>query len=237
VIDAQTADASAALSEADERMYSAKRSQRASALIQTTAVLRAVEDASDPELSRHTSRVALFAVRVARRLGLPELELRWISAAAELHDIGKVAIPDAIVDKTASLEGDEWAFIRRHTVIGERIALSAPSLAPVAPLIRSSHERWDGAGYPDGLAGDAIPLGAQIIFVCDAFDAMTSDRPYRRALPAETALAELADGAGTQFSAEVVQAFAACWNDTTPVAPPAGGDVPDVANVATTPAG
>jgi HD-GYP domain-containing protein (c-di-GMP phosphodiesterase class II) len=146
-------------------------------------------------------------------MGVPESDLRWISAAAELHDVGKLAIPDAIVAKTASLDDDEWAFIHRHTLIGEHIAQSAQSLGRVAPLIRSSHERWDGTGYPDGLAGDAIPLGAQIIFACDAFDAMTSDRPYRRALPFRVALGELTAGAGTQFAPAVVEAFVACCAD------------------------
>ena len=98
--------------------------------------------------------------------------------AAELHDIGKVAIPDSIVEKPGPLDDEEWAFMRRHTIIGERILAAAPSLAPVGELVRSSHERYDGRGYPDGLAGEDIPLGARIIAVCDAFDAMLADRPY-----------------------------------------------------------
>ena len=96
-----------------------------------------------------------------------------------LHDVGKVAIPDAILDKPGPLDEDEWAFMRRHTIIGERILHAAPALAAAAPLVRSRHERFDGTGYPDGLAGDDIPLGARIIAVCDAYDAMISDRPYR----------------------------------------------------------
>ena len=128
-------------------------------------------------------------------------------AGADLHDIGKAAIPDAILSKPGPLDDGEWAFMRRHTLIGERIVASAHALTSVAKLVRSSHERWDGAGYPDGLAGDAIPLGARIIFVCDAFDAMLADRPYSKGLGFELALAELEHCAGSQFDPQVVAAF------------------------------
>ena len=104
-------------------------------------------------------------------------QLDVLRRAAELHDVGKAAIPDSILAAGAA-ERDEWEFMRRHTLIGERILAAAPALAPVAELVRSSHERWDGGGYPDGLARHQIPLGARIITVCDAFDAMTHDRPY-----------------------------------------------------------
>ena len=217
VVDASTIDASSALSEADERMYGAKRSRRNSALAQTTAVLRSVQDAVDGELGRHTSQVAILADRVARQMGLSELEVGWVRCAAELHDIGKVAIPAAIMHKRETLDPQEWAFIHRHTLIGEHIAESASALSPVAPIIRSSHERWDGGGYPDGLAGEEIPVAAQIVFVCDAFDAMTSDRPYRAALPTAFALRELRAAAGTQFSPRVIDAFIAGWTDEQPV--------------------
>jgi diguanylate cyclase (GGDEF)-like protein len=217
VVDATTTDASAALSRADERMYETKRSRRNSPLAQTTAVLRAVQDAVDVDLAGHTSRVALLADDVARHLGLSELEVRRTRCAAELHDVGKLAIPAEILGKREGLDPQEWAFVRRHTIIGEHIAECASALSPIAPVIRSSHERWDGGGYPDGLAGDEIPIGAQIVFVCDAFDAMTSDRPYRGALPTAFALRELQLAAGTQFSPRVVEAFLAC----------AAGDAPD----------
>ena len=128
-------------------------------------------------------------------------------AGAELHDIGKAAIPDAILSKPGPLDEGEWAFMRRHTLIGERIVASAHALASVAKLVRSSHERWDGGGYPDGLVGEASPLGARIIFVCDAFDAMLADRPYSAPLAFEPALAELDRCAGTQFDPQVVAAF------------------------------
>ena len=115
---------------------------------------------------------------------------------AELHDIGKLAVPDAILNKPGPLDEGEWAFMRRHTLVGERILAAAPALLDVARLVRSSHERYDGSGYPDGLVGESIPLGSRVIAVCDAWDAMTTDRPYRRAMPREDALAELERCAG-----------------------------------------
>ena len=129
--------------------------------------------------------------------------------AAELHDVGKVAIPDAIINKPGPLDDDEWAFMRRHTLIGERIVAAAPALGAVAQLVRASHEHWDGAGYPDATAGEDIPLGARIVAVCDAYDAIVSDRPYRRGRSAAEAMAELHRCAGTQFDPAVVDAFAA----------------------------
>jgi HD-GYP domain-containing protein (c-di-GMP phosphodiesterase class II) len=157
--------------------------------------------------------VAELAEKTAERLGLPAHEVKLIALAAELHDVGKTAIPDAILNKPGPLDADEWEFMRRHTVIGERIILAAPSLAPTASLVRSSHERFDGTGYPDALRGDAIPLGASIIAVCDAFDAMVSERPYRSAMAVGAALDELHNCAGTQFDPRVVDAFSALVAD------------------------
>src|ERR687887_476875 len=128
---------------------------------------------------------------------------------AELHDVGKVAIPDAIINKPGPLDDAEWAFMKRHTLIGERIVAAAPALCGVAKLVRASHERWDGGGYPDGLAGEDIPLGARIVAVCDTYDAIIADRPYRPARRAAEALAELRRCAGTQFDPAVVDAFVA----------------------------
>ena len=129
--------------------------------------------------------------------------------AGELHDIGKVAIPDAIMSKPGPLDPDEWAIVRRHTIIGERILAAAPALSQVAKLVRSSHERNDGTGYPEGLAGDEIPLGSRIVAVCDAFDAMIGPRPYRRGMSEEAAIAELRACASTQFDPKVVDVFCA----------------------------
>ena len=152
-----------------------------------------------PDLRDHIDDVAVHAQSVARRLGLRAHELYEVVRAAELHDIGKMAIPDALLQKPGPLDAAEWEFMRQHTIIGERMLHMAPALARVAQLVRWSHERVDGTGYPDGLAGDEIPLGARIVSVCDAFDAMTTDRPYRGAVSADEAVAELLRHAGTQF--------------------------------------
>jgi HD-GYP domain-containing protein (c-di-GMP phosphodiesterase class II) len=131
-----------------------------------------------------------------------------------------MAIPDAILEKPAALDDAEWEFIRRHTIIGERIVAAAPALRPVAALVRASHERWDGGGYPDALAGEQIPLGARIVSVCDAFDAMVADRPYRAGMHASEALLELERCSGSQFDPSVVAAFADAWS-TRPALPAA----------------
>jgi diguanylate cyclase (GGDEF)-like protein len=202
-------DADEALRVADRRLYAEKNSGRVSARLQSAGVLRGAMNESMPELGWHTDQVATLAADVARRLGLDEDEVERVVIAAELHDIGKIAIPRSILDKRGPLDADEWEFMKRHTLIGERIAQSAPALVGVAALIRSSHERWDGTGYPDRLAGDEIPLGAQVVFVCDAYAAMTSDRCYAAAKSEAEARAELRRHAGTQFAPAVVDAFLA----------------------------
>jgi diguanylate cyclase (GGDEF)-like protein len=197
-----------ALRLADQRMY-AQKAGRASSGRQSSDVLLTVLSERSPNLHDHLSNVAELAEAVARRAGLAELEVQWVRIAAELHDVGKVAIPDAILNKPGPLSDDEWAFMRRHTVIGERIIRSAPSLAPAATLVRSSHERYDGGGYPDGLRGLEIETGASIIAICDAYDAMTNERVYRAAMTPEDALAEVRRGAGTQFEPGLVDVFCA----------------------------
>jgi HD-GYP domain-containing protein (c-di-GMP phosphodiesterase class II) len=160
-----------------------------------------------PDLNAHSSGVSHLALKIGRLLGMHDRELDDIARAADLHDVGKVAIPREMLDKPGPLSSDEWRFMRRHTEIGERILNSAPAFRGVARLVRSSHERWDGSGYPDGLAGDEIPLGSRIIAVCDAYDAMTGDRPYQVGRTSAEALAELRRGAGTQFDPLVTAAF------------------------------
>jgi diguanylate cyclase (GGDEF)-like protein len=202
-------DGAEALRVADRRLYAEKHSGRVSARVQSARVLRRVLDAWDAELGEHTGDVAALARGVARRLQLDDDEVDRIATAAELHDVGKIAIPRSILQKPSALDAEEWSFMKRHTLIGERIAQGAPALSGVAGLIRSSHERWDGAGYPDGLAGDEIPIGAQIVFVCDSFSAMTAERCYKPAMTRADAIAELRRCAGSQFAPRVVEAFVA----------------------------
>jgi two-component system cell cycle response regulator len=161
------------------------------------------------ELREHTDAVADMARSVAMTLGLDAEDRELVACAAELHDVGKVAMPDAILAKRGPLDAVERALMERHTIIGEAIVDAAPALRPVAALVRASHERWDGSGYPDRLAGERIPLGARIVAVCDAFSAMIEERAYGEVLAEEAALGELRRCAGTQFDPRVVDAFCA----------------------------
>jgi diguanylate cyclase (GGDEF)-like protein len=202
-----------ALNLADERMYADKAGRSSSsrsgssASRQVTDALLQVITEQDAHLDEHVERVAALSGAVAEALGQPEHEVQRIRVAAKLHDVGKTAIPATILDKPGPLDEREWEFMRRHPLIGERIVMAAPALANTAPLIRSSHERIDGHGYPDGLAGEKIPLGSRIIAVCDTFDAMSSDRSYRPRVGVDEALQELRRHAGTQFDRAVVDAF------------------------------
>ena len=208
-IPSEAATESDALRLADQRMYANKHS-RASASRQLIDVLLQVISEQGLRTDEHVERVAHMAASVATALGQPEHEVQRIRLAATLRDVGTTAIPTEILNKPAELTPDERAFVQRHAVIGERIVLAAPALAPSAPLVRSSHEWIDGNGYPDGLHGDQIPIGARIIAVCDAFDAMTSERPYRNAVSVDAALDELQRCQGTQFDAGVVESFREC---------------------------
>ena len=198
-----------ALRIADERMYAQKAGKRTGAGAEATDVLLATLSERSPDLGRHTSGVADLADVVGRRLGLPAEELVAIRRAAALHDVGKMAIPDAILDKPGPLTPEEWALMHQHTIVGQRIVSVAPALVRAGTLIRSSHERFDGGGYPDGLAGEQIPIGARVIAVCDAYEAIVSDRPYRAGRTPQEALAELRRCAGEQFDPAVVAAFEA----------------------------
>jgi two-component system, cell cycle response regulator len=197
-----------ALRLADHRMYALKHGRRATKG-EAREVLLAVLGEREPDLQRHMHDVAQLARLVGTHMGLDAEDLDVVVRAAELHDIGKVAVPDAVLHKRGPLDDAEWSFIRQHTIIGERIVGAAEALRPVGRVVRASHERWDGGGYPDGLAGEAIPLGARIVFACDAWDAMTCDRDYRSALSAHEAADELRTNAGTQFDADVVAALLA----------------------------
>jgi diguanylate cyclase (GGDEF)-like protein len=196
-----------ALQLADRRMYARKGGRRVSAGRQSRDVLLRTLSERRPGLQVRLRDIGELALAVGRELHLGPEALDEVARAAELHDVGKIAVPDAILDKPGPLDPVEWSFMRRHPLIGERILLAAPALRPVARLVRSSHERWDGGGYPDGLRADEIPLGARIVAVCDAFDAMTTQRPYRQPMPEGEAIAELQRCAGTQFDPMVVDAF------------------------------
>ena len=144
---------------------------------------------------------------VGTRLALEPEELDEVVRAAELHDVGKMAVPDEVLNKPGPLTDEEWNFMRQHTIVGERILSAAPALTPVARLVRASHERWDGAGYPDGLAGQEIPLGARIVAVCDAFHAMTRDRALPAPLRSTRRSGSCSAAPASQFDPEVVKAF------------------------------
>jgi two-component system cell cycle response regulator len=195
-----------ALHTADERLYAQKeRRQRSSVGTQTGAALLQALEEREPDLRGHLDDVANLSVGVARRMGLFGEELEDVARAAQLHDVGKVAIPDAILQKPGALDQSEWEFIHRHTIVGERILSAAPALSAVAKIVRASHERYSGGGYPDGVSGDEIPLGARIVSVCDAFNSMTSQRPYGRELSTDEAVSELRRCAGEQFDPGVVE--------------------------------
>jgi two-component system, cell cycle response regulator len=203
----EAGDAEAVLRIADARMYAAKAGSRPGPEHLVSRALLRMLDERHPGLGRHVDDVAKLAERCAEALGLPKDELATVRRAAELHDIGKVAIPASILTKPGPLTEEEWDFMRRHTMIGERILAVIPALESVAGIVRTSHERWDGAGYPDLLAGHEIPIGARIVAVADAFCAMTEDRPYAQARSHHSAIQELRDCAGAQFDPAVVDVF------------------------------
>src|SRR3954452_23854596 len=215
---------------ADQRLYGNKGSRRRQAVNQQTRdVLLQVLHESQPTLHEHLHEVAELALAVGRRMSLLPEELDEMARAAELHDVGKMAIPAEILNKPGPLDSVERGFIERHTIVGARILAAAPSLSPVARMGGASHERWDGGGYPDGLRGERIPLAARIVAVCDAYHAMTHDRPYQAAVPRRAALAELRRCAGSHFDPAVVEVLcqeiergAADQPDLTPLDPTFG---------------
>ena len=169
-------------------------------------LLRSIAE-HEPDLREHSLLVAALALRVAAVLGLDAASREGVARAAELHDVGKLAIPGTVLRKPGPLDPAEVELMRRHSEIGEAIVRAAPALGRAAAVVRASHERWDGGGYPDGLAGETIPLGARIVAVCDAYSAMRQARPYGDVLTDVEARAELVRCAGTQFDPSVVEAF------------------------------
>jgi putative nucleotidyltransferase with HDIG domain len=174
---------------------------------ETLASLSNALEAKDAVTSQHTEEVVRLAVAVAAELDLELDAVQSVELGAVLHDIGKVRVPEAILNKPGLLTEEEWEVMRTHPEVGEQILRPIQSLQSTLPIVRHHHERWDGSGYPDGLAGGAIPLGARIVAVCDAYRAMTEDRPYRTALPEAQARKELERGTGAQFDAECVRAL------------------------------
>jgi two-component system cell cycle response regulator len=201
-------DSSEALRLADVRLYAQKRSRQARRDRAHDALVQALHE-REPSLAEHANAVVQLSVAVGRQLGLETEDLDQLERAAQLHDIGKLAVPDDILHKPGPLSAEEKAFIRQHTLVGERILSATPILQHVGSVVRSTHEHWDGSGYPDGLAGAAIPLTARIIAACDAFTAMREDRAYRARADDVTAARELRRCAGRQFDPRVVDALLA----------------------------
>ncbi|GAW92394.1 HD-GYP domain-containing protein [Calderihabitans maritimus] len=173
----------------------------------TIQALAAAIDAKDPYTRGHSERVTKYALDIARALRLPEEEVQRIFYASILHDIGKIGVSGNVLRKPGKLTQKEYEEVCRHPYVGANIISSIQPLKEVLPLIYHHHECFDGSGYPEGKAGEEIPLGARIIAVADAYDAMTSDRPYRRAFPKEKAIEELKKNSGKQFDPEIVKAF------------------------------
>ncbi|MDQ3572381.1 MAG: HD-GYP domain-containing protein [Actinomycetota bacterium] len=179
----------------------------ASGRTEVVAALAQALEERDRYTGEHSASVVNLAARVAEALALDADEVRRIRTAALLHDIGKVGIPDRILYKPGPLDDREWEIMRQHPAIGERILRAIPGMGVIARVVRHEHERWDGDGYPDKLAGEQIPIAARIILACDAYQAMVSDRPYRKAMPDQAALAELTLNSGAQFDPKVVDAL------------------------------
>ncbi|WP_156028415.1 HD-GYP domain-containing protein [Candidatus Solirubrobacter pratensis] len=180
----------------------------------TALLLRDLLEQDDEYTGHHTEDVVDLSVRVAVRMGVSEAIKRETELGALLHDIGKIHIPDAIINKPGKLDEEEWAIMKTHTILGQRMLDRVGGmLTRVGLLVRASHERYDGGGYPDGLRGEEIPLGARIVAACDSFNAMTTTRSYRKALPVSHAVAELERCSGTQFDPAVVDALLAVIGD------------------------
>jgi putative nucleotidyltransferase with HDIG domain len=199
------------------RLFAREREKRIAQTVElgraylgTALLLRDVLEEDDEYTGRHTEDVVHLAVQVAEQLGVDEDVRRTTELGALLHDIGKIAIPDEIINKPGPLDAAEWAVMKTHTIEGQRMLDQVGGLlGDVGVVVRASHERWDGGGYPDGLAGESIPLAARIVSACDAYNAMTTDRSYRKALPGDVAAREMISNAGVQFDPKVVRSLLA----------------------------
>jgi putative two-component system response regulator len=169
-------------------------------------------EARDPYTEGHCERLARYSAMLGESLGLDKAELDTLCRGAYLHDVGKIAVPDRVLLKRTRFTKREYGLMKRHTVIGEELCRTVRSLGAVCPIVRHHHERLDGRGYPDGLAGDAIPRLAQIVTIADVFDALTTDRPYRKAIPPRRALAIMrAEAAGGAYAGELLERFASLY--------------------------
>lgn len=189
------------------RALEAALTESESAYDSTLRALSLALDVRDRETEGHAQRVARYMDLMARELRAPNVDVRTLRRGALLHDLGKIGIPDEILRKTGELDGSEWRVMKRHPAYGARILAGIPYLSGAAEIVRHHHEHFDGSGYPDGLAGEDIPLGARIFALADALDAMTSDRPYRRAMSLEDAVSEIERCSGKQFDPVMVNAF------------------------------
>jgi diguanylate cyclase (GGDEF)-like protein len=212
---------------AHERIERLERQSRIAAV----RALAAAVDARDSDTRFHAQRVAALVVRLARHMNLPAERIGLLELAAVVHDVGKIAIPDSVLKKPGSLAAVEWDDIRSHPEQGQRI-LASTGLPELVPGVRSHHERWDGSGYPDGLAGTEIPFEARILAVCDAFEAMTADRAYRPAMSLAAARAEIAAGAGSQFDARLTDELLCMLDAESTASPEVGAEFKDAARVA-----
>jgi diguanylate cyclase (GGDEF)-like protein/putative nucleotidyltransferase with HDIG domain len=197
-----------------ERVMLVEELERDTARRAAMALAVATLEVRDTGTADHSDDVLTLCEAIGRKLEFDERALQHLRAGAQLHDLGKVAIPSSILNKPGALNDEEWAVIREHTVIGERILRSVPEMSEVATIVRHSHERWDGGGYPDGLSGEQIPLASRVILCADAFHAIRSDRPYRQGRPADQAIAEVRACAGAQFDPVVVAAFVGVIEET-----------------------
>jgi HD-GYP domain-containing protein (c-di-GMP phosphodiesterase class II) len=187
--------------------HAGRRLELLTSLKPRVAALMAAIELRDPYTAGHSGAVLDLSVALARSLRLSPPDLMELEAAALMHDLGKVGVPDVVLNKPGPLDDEEHALVRRHTLWGAELLAEVTGLEPVATIVRFHHERWDGTGYPYGLEGSRVPIASRIIAVCDAYDAMTSDRPYRRGLSPEWAARELMAGSGTQFDPGIVERF------------------------------
>ncbi|CAN5520023.1 hypothetical protein BH10PLA2_BH10PLA2_28550 [soil metagenome] len=190
-----------------ERVASAASERRSDLFLQTVTAMAQAVELRDKSTGGHTQRVTNYALLLADELALPLEQRRYLQIGTPLHDIGKIGVDDVILRKTGRLTEEEYEAMKAHTVQGSAILETIPDLKPILPIVRNHHERWNGSGYPDGLAGEVIPLLARIVAVADTFDAMVSDRPYRSGLSTDQAFAELEAKSGIHYDPCCVQAF------------------------------